>query len=420
MKKLHALSKPVSKSVRIPGSKSATNRALVMAALSDREVRLKNYLTCDDTEAMIHCLKEIGFSISQFSDYIVVGGDITSIDSSIRILHPRLSGTTMRFLTAMSVLLPGKTTLVGSEGLNKRPIRDLIESIKQIGAEVMYEKIDGFPPITITSPSVLMHSTTLQGSVSSQYCSALLMVAPLLNGFTLDIVGAQISKSYIDITLEMMNEWGVQVENHDYKRYDIPGNQKYKLDEYTIEGDYSSACYFAAIAALTHSSISLSNLKVDSTQGDRFFFEILKQMGNEISYINNQIIVKGRGVKPLNVDMEMCPDQAQTLAVLAAFAQGKTVMTGVRSLRVKETERVKAVQSELAKMNIKTESPDDDTLIVFGGNPSPAAIDTWGDHRMAMSFAVAGTKLNGMNINHPEVVNKTFPEFWHTFELLYV
>ena len=185
---------------------------------------------------------------------------------------------------------------------------------------------------------------------------------------------------------------------------------------YTIEGDYSAAAYFFAIAALTHSTITVQILNPRSVQGDRLFLDVLKEMGNTVIYGKNGVTLRGSGVKPLpKVDMLRMPDQAQTLAVLTAFAEGKTTLTGIRSLRVKETERVRALQTELKKMGIKTESTQD-TLTIYGGNPKPAIIDTYNDHRMAMSFAVAGAKLSGIKINNPEVVNKTFPQFWDVLQ----
>ena len=200
-----------------------------------------------------------------------------------------------------------------------------------------------------------------------------------------------------------------------YKEYQMPEGQKYNIKEYSVEGDYSGAGYFAAIAVLTQSKITLKNLNPQSIQGDKEFLEFLKQMGNKIIFGDNEVTVIGKCVKPIKINMKNCPDQAQTLAVLAAFAKGITLIKGVRSLRVKETERVKALEQELAKMGIKTKSSVD-TLTIYGGNPKAARIDTYGDHRMAMSFAVAGTKLKGMEINNPEVVSKTFPDFWEKIE----
>jgi len=398
--------------ISMQGSKSYTNRALIMAALTKGPVALTNYLESGDTAAMINCLKTLGIRIKKEKNTLAVENDISSVKDRSYELNANLSGTTIRFILALSCIVPGVKKIFGEAGLNKRPIKDLILGLKQLGAKIEYENREGFPPIIVKSNKLQNGEVYLSGEVSSQFISALLMVAPVTHGLTINVKGNQISKSYIDITISMMRDWGVKVENHDYKKYYVSANQKYKMKSYVIEGDYSAAGYFAAIAALTGSRITIRNLNTKSVQGDRKFFTILEKMGNKINYRVNEIIIEGKGVKPVAVNMELCPDQAQTLAVLAAFAKGKTVMNGVRSLRVKETERIKALQKELGKMKIKTESPNNDTLIIYGGNPKPAEIETYNDHRMAMSFAVAGTILDGMVIKNPEVVNKTFPEFW--------
>lgn len=405
-------------SVLIPGSKSYTNRALIMAALTPHQVIIRNPLESDDTEAMMSCLSELGIRIEKKFQEIHVLGDIRDVKKKEYVLNARISGTTIRFITALAALVPGTKRIEGLEGLNKRPIGVLVDGLKQLGADIEYLGHNGFPPYIIRSSGFSHTHTTLHGDVSSQYFSALLMIAPYVNGLTIDVEGNQISKSYIDMTIEMMREWGVTVENQNYQRYTVPSKQTYCMKEYVVEGDYSGAGYFFAIAALNKTTLTLQNLNPHSAQGDRQFVKILEKMGNKIDYIENAVRIEGCGVKPLTVDMEQCPDQAQTLAVLAAFAEGKTTMTGVRSLRVKETERVKAVQNELGKMGIKTESPNEDTLIIYGGNPRPASIDTYGDHRMAMSFAVAGSKLSGIQIRNPQVVEKTFPTFWQTLETI--
>lgn len=422
---LHPLPQPITAEVAIPGSKSYTNRALIMAAMTAHPVTIFNPLFSDDTVAMINCLTSLGIKMNVLADRIEVIGSVQDIsperDKEIH-LNANLSGTTIRFISAMACFIPGTKIIRGEEGLNKRPVKELVKGLQQLGAQIEYTAQEGYPPVKITSAGFTAHTTTLNGDVSSQYFSALFMIAPLLqHDLVIKVEGNQISQSYIDMTIGMMNDWGIIVENHDYKQYIIKAGQQYHLKEYVVEGDYSGAGYFFAIAALTRSTITLKNLNPYSKQGDLQFAKILEMMGNELIPGHNEMKIIGKGITPIAIDMEQCPDQAQTLAVLAAFAPGVTTMTGVRSLRVKETERVKATQQELQKMGIKTESPDDDTLIIYGGSPQPAAIDTYGDHRMAMAFAVAGSKMNGIVINNPEVVNKTFPNYWEllrTFGIL--
>src|SRR3990167_10190254 len=344
--------------ISMPGSKSYTNRALIMAALTEGSIALVNYLESDDTFAMIECLKKLGIRIKKEKNTLIVENNISNIQENNYELNANLSGTTIRFILAMSCIVPGVKKIFGQEGLNKRPIKDLVLALTTAGAEIKYENNYGFPPVIVAS-SFLPHGDILiDGRVSSQFLSALLMIAPKIGGVSINVLGDQISKSYIDVTISMMRDWGVKVENYDYKKYVIPSNQKYKMNKYVIEGDYSAAGYFAAIATLTKSKIIIKNLNPNSAQGDRQFLTILEKMGNKISYGENKVTIEGTGIKPVKADMEFCPDQAQTLAVLAAFANGKTILTGIRSLRIKETERVKALQKELGKMKIKTESPN--------------------------------------------------------------
>jgi 3-phosphoshikimate 1-carboxyvinyltransferase len=237
------------------------------------------------------------------------------------------------------------------------------------------------------------------------------MIAPLIGDLVIEVPGETISKPYVDMTLDIMEQFGVSVTRQDYQKYTVAGSQNYQTSEYRVEGDVSSASYFFAIAALTESTITVTNLNPRSKQADMAFLKILASMGNQVRYGENEITVAGTGLRPLSVDMQDCPDQAMTLAVLAAFADGVTTISGVQSLRVKETERVVAVQQELRKMGVQTTATND-TLVIHGGKPKAASISTYGDHRLAMSFAVAGTKIAGMEIEDPDVVAKTFPEFW--------
>lgn len=397
--------------VLIPPSKSLTNRALVIASLIKGEVRIKKPLESGDTRAMIDCLQELGIKIEETDEEIRVIGNIGDIKQKEYRLNAKLSGTTIRFLLALSCVIPGRKIISGDESLNKRPIGELAGALKDLGAEIEYLEKSGYPPLLVKSEKLTTNKTLLHGDISSQFFSSLMMIAPVMGGLEIDVIGKQISRPYIDMTIDLMNYFGVEVKNEDYKKYIIEPGQEYLKRDYEVEGDYSSAGYFLAIAALKKSTLTLKNLNKNSKQADRNFLEIIEKLGSTINIAGNNLVILGRGVKPLNIDMENCPDQVQTLAVLLAFAKGKSTITGVRSLRIKETERVLALQSELLKMGIKTESTYD-SLTIYGGDPKPAEIDTYNDHRMAMSFAVAGSVLDGMVIKNPEVVSKTFPEFW--------
>lgn len=413
--KIIPLQKSINAEIEIPGSKSYTNRALLLAALTKNPVKIINPLFSDDTITMIDCLKELGIKIKFGKNFINVIGSISDIKNKDYLLNAKLSGTTIRFLLALSCIIPGIKNLNCEGGLRKRPIKELIEALRELGAEIEYLENEGYPPLKINSSELKQNKATINGEISSQFISTLLMIGPKIGGLELTIAGNLISKSYVDMTVDVMEKFGIKVKNLSYKKFIINPKQEYNCKEYLVEGDFSSATYFFALAALTKSELTLKNLNSKSKQADLKFLNILEKMGNEIIYGDDEIMVNGKGVKAVKVDMQSFPDSAQTLAILAAFAKGVTKISGVKSLRVKETERVRALENELGKMGIKTSSTED-SLTIYGGDPKPAEIETYGDHRMAMSFATIGTKLPGMVINNPEVVTKTFPEFWEKLE----
>jgi len=408
---LSPLKIPATKTIEIPGSKSYTNRALLMAALTDSPVTLKNPLFSDDTKAMIDCLNQIGITTTIKKNEIIVEGSIKDVKENNFALNTNLAATVIRFLLPLLCIIPGTKTLTGEDGLNQRPIGELVNGLRQLGAEIEYLGKEGFPPLKINSSKLDSKAVTLNGDVSSQFFSALFMIAPIIGGLTITVEGQQISKPYIDMTIDSLKHFGIIVKNNSYETYHIASGQKYTCETYAIEGDFSSAGYFFAIAALTKSTFILKNLNPNSLQADKKILPVLEGMGNKINYSEDEITIVGGDVKPITIDMIDFPDQAQTLAVLTAFADGKSILTGLHSLHVKETDRLKATVNELQKMKIKTEATND-TLTVYGNTPEAAAIDTYGDQRTAMSFAVAGAKIQGMIINDPDVVNKTFPKFW--------
>lgn len=409
---------PIVTSIAIPASKSYTNRALVLGALTKGAVTLKNPLYSDDTEAMIHCLRTLGLRVETSPEKVVVVDDISSIQNRKYELFARDSGTTMRFLLALLCIAPGTHVLKGNKRLNERPIKGLVDALRSLGANIEYVESPEQPPLRILSSSLVRGgSVTIDASTSSQLLSALLMIAPMLGGVEINIHEHLISKPYVDMTIRQMRLAGVEVIEMERRGYRVPQGQSYQQHLYDIEGDFSSAAYFFAMAALTQSTVTLQNLNPISAQADRQFLAILEKMGNEVVIDSRGITIIGRHILPQSLNMEGCPDQVQTMAVLAAFAPGTTTITGIRSLRFKETDRVHALKIELGKMGIKVEDTQN-TLAIYGGNPRSATIDTYGDHRMAMAFAVAGTKLPGMMIRDPDVVNKTFPTFWSTLGAL--
>ena len=413
--KLIPLNQPVSATIEIPGSKSYTNRALFMAALTKNSVAIKNPLFSDDTKAMINCLNKLGIKTIVKQNEIVVVGSWKDVQERKYELDANLSANVIRFLLPLLCIVPGEKILQGKEGLNKRPIGELVNGLKQLGASIQYLEKEGFPPLKITSSILQTKSVSLKGDISSQYFSALFMIAPILGELTIKVEGKQISKPYIDMTIASMKQFGITVENKNYQTYYIASGQKYNCETYTVEGDFSSAGYFFAIAALTKSTFTLNNLNPDSLQADKKLLPVLEKMGNEITFQKDSITFVGNEIKPVSIDMIDFPDQAQTLAVLVAFAQGASKLSGLESLHVKETDRLKATEKELNKMKIKTQSTYD-TVTIEGGKPVAAEIETYGDQRMAMAFAVAGAKISDVLINDPDVVNKTFPQFWKKLE----
>lgn len=407
------------KSLIIPPSRSYTNRALLLAALCGTKVKILNPLQSDDTKAMVDCLKALGIKVKEGRNYLEVEGNLQNIADRAYKLNTNLSGTTMRFLLAVSAVIPGTKILRGKAGLNKRPIGELAQALKELGANIEYLNKKGFPPVKVSAGKLLSHEVGIKGTIASQFISAILMISPLLDGLTIKVTGEQVAKPYIDMTLEVMKHFGVKVINNGYKSYIIKAGQKYRAKDYSVEGDFSSAGYFMAAAALTNAKITLENINSKTKQPDIELISILKQMGNSISFKGHQVTIEGRGAKAVKVDMTGCPDQIQTVAVLAAFAQGKSVISGISNLRLKETDRVFAITEELKKMGIKAVATKS-TLTIYGGDPKPAKIKTYGDHRMAMSFAVAKARMQEVVIENPEVVSKTYPNFWADWKKMYV
>lgn len=383
--------------------------------MTTQTVKITSPLFSDDTRAMLDCLRTLGISTNTGQDFIEVNGDINDVADNDHELNADLSGTTMRFLLALSSVLPGRQTLRGQKRLEERPIGDLVDALRQLGADISYLGQEGYPPVLISSSKLTADTVKLGGGQSSQYLSALLMIAPLIGDLTIEITGELISKPFASMTIGIMREFGVEATNKDYRTYHIAAGQRYKRAEYAIEADASSASYLFAIAALTGSTLTVGNIEADSQQADMKFLGMLEALGADVSSDRHDVTVAGRNLRPVHVNMSDCPDQAQTLAVLAAFADGVTTIDGIKSLRIKETERVRALDQELAKMGIQTSSTPD-SLTIHGGRPRAASVATYNDHRMAMAFAVAGTKLPGMSIQDPGVVSKTFPGFWQKLE----
>jgi 3-phosphoshikimate 1-carboxyvinyltransferase len=408
----------VNATLTLPGSKSYTHRALMAAALAAGESVLTNALAAEDTELTAKALTQLGAAIDWQGTTIRVTGRGGRWLPAALPIYLGNSGTSMRFLTALAALGEGEYLLTGTERLCQRPLGELLAALGEIGVRAASEKSDGCPPVRVTG-GLSGGRAQLSGSISSQYLSALLFIGPLAPaGLKIDITGELVSRPYVDLTLEVLGNFGISYYRKGYRYFELPGGQSYRPREYEIEADASSASYFWAAAALTGGRVSITNLSLESSQGDAAFPQVLARMGCAIESTPEGLTVRGGTLRGVTVDMATMPDLVPTLAVLAAFAAGDTVMTGVAHLRHKESDRLQAVATELGKLGIEARETADG-LVIRGGTPQGAVIHTYNDHRIAMSFAVAGLKAPGMVITDPDCVAKSFPDFWEYFDRLY-
>jgi 3-phosphoshikimate 1-carboxyvinyltransferase len=407
----------VQATLTLPGSKSYTHRALMAAALAAGASVLTNALAAEDTELTAQALTQLGAGIDWRGTTIRVTGRAGRWRPVLLPIYLGNSGTSMRFLTALAALGEGQYRLTGTERLCQRPLGELLEALRQAGVQAVSERGDGCPPVRVTG-GLAGGKAQLSGAISSQYLSALLFIGPLApKGLEIEITGELVSRPYVDLTLEVLGNFGLSYYREGYRYFQLPGGQSYLPREYEIEADASSASYFWAAAALTGGRVTITNLSLESSQGDAAFPEVLGRMGCAIESTPAGLTVRGGPLQGVTVDMATMPDLVPTLAVLAAFAAGDTVITGVAHLRHKESDRLAAVAAELGKLGIEARESADG-LVIRGGAPKGAVIHTYNDHRIAMSFAVAGLKIPGVVITDPDCVGKSFPEFWEFFHRL--
>ncbi len=426
----------------VPSSKSYTNRALLLAALAKGKSVIYNPLLSDDTVVMIETLKRLGVGVQKNSSSIIIEGVGGKFGKINRPLYLGNAGTAVRFLTAALASQANEYTITGNERMQMRPIADLTDALDGWGVEVKFLNENGCPPLTICGP-LEGETTSVVGSISSQYISALLMIAPYANApAVIRVQGKLTSPPYIKMTLDTIKTFGGYIQNINNKKFKTDPHI-YKGTEYFVEGDASSASYPLAIAALNCGSAEIINVPADSAQADLAFIKILKKMGcivNKTKYenssseqkslplnakstpnsskninINEYYRIEGPSkLKPLGkIDLNKMPDAAMTVAILCAFADGKSILTGLGNLKVKETDRITALKNELRKIgaNVKTGK----TYIEIDGDPTGlhgAEIETYDDHRMAMCFTVAGTKISDIIIKDPDCVKKTYPNFF--------
>lgn len=407
--------------VNVPGSKSVTNRALILSAYSHGEVVLNNVLFSDDTVYMIEALNTLGIKVEEdrFTKKVFVR-DIPTEPLRGKCFIGN-AGTAMRFLTSFISAKGGNVELTGVERMKNRPIGELVNILRNLGVKIDYLENEGFPPIFINSSGLKGGKIKIKGDISSQFISSILLSAPYADtDIYLEIEGDLISKPYIDITVAMMEEFGVKTENYDYRNFYVRAGQTYKRsEEYTVESDCSSASYFFGAAAIANGDITVDNINPDSLQGDIRFIDILERMGAKVERGSNYVRVVGSTLKGISVDMNDISDVAPTLAVVALFAEGPTEIKNVANMRIKETDRIKALREQLIKLGATVEEKEDGLIIYPSNNYQSADIDTYNDHRMAMSFTMAGLKIPGIRIKDPGCVSKTFPNFYNEFGKIY-
>jgi 3-phosphoshikimate 1-carboxyvinyltransferase len=407
--------------VRMPGSKSYTQRAMVLAALAEGESRLRDALIAEDTVLLAEALSALGAGIRREGTDLLVTGTAGKIGRPARAIQLGNNGTAMRLLAGVASLAQGAIDLTGGKRLCERPMKPLLDALRDLGVSSWTEDGLGYPPVRILGGGLKGGRAVLRNIGSSQYISALLIAAPFAaSDVTLVLEGQIPSLPYVALTIETMGAFGVRVLEEGPARYVVPCGQRYRGREYRIEGDASSASYFFAAAALLAGRIRVEHIDASTRQGDIRFLEILERLGARIERGKDHVTVAG-GRMPsgeMTFDMGAMPDMVPTLAVLAALRPGKTSIRNVAHLRLKESDRLAVLARELGKTGIEARELADG-LTITGGRPQGAPIETYNDHRIAMAFAVLGLAVPGMAIAGEGCVGKSFPGFWETFKGLY-
>jgi 3-phosphoshikimate 1-carboxyvinyltransferase len=416
--------------VRLPGSKSISNRTLLLAALADGTTRIMDLLASDDTHVMLMALQNLGVKWQQDGDsqnshnYIVHGAQ-----GMFPVHHADLfmgnAGTAIRPLTAALAAMGGDYALHGVSRMHERPIGDLVDALNAVGARIEYTGVAGYPPLHIQRGLIDARRMQVRGNVSSQFLTALLMAAPLMakeHAVTIDVTGDLISKPYIEITLNLMRRFGLAVERDGWQSFTVQAGQRYiSPGSIHVEGDASSASYFLAAGAIAGGPVRVEGVGRDSIQGDVRFVEALQKMGATVTMGDNWIEAQSNGVlKAIDADFNHIPDAAMTIAVAALYADGPSMLRNIGSWRVKETDRIAAMATELRKLGATVEEGADYLHVTPPAEIQAAAIDTYDDHRMAMCFSLASLdgaarRGNTVRINDPKCVAKTFPDYFDAF-----
>jgi len=405
--------------IKLPGSKSITNRVLLMAALGTGVTKLIDPLRSEDTDQMINALIKLGVSVEEVNNdkkIIEIKGAEHNFPNKNTNLFLGNSGTTFRPLAAVLAMMRGDYYLSGIERMHERPIKDLVDALEQMGSSIRYEQNHGYPPITINNSSIeISEPIQIKGDISSQYLTALLIAGPISNNeFNIEVIGDLISKPYIDITLKLLTKFNIFYNNDNWRLFSLKKDSIYRNPtKIFVEGDASSASYFFAAASLA-GSIEIKGINKDSIQGDLKFLDIISKMGAKIEYKSDSIQVsKASNLKGLEIDCIEIPDAAMTLAIMAVFADKPTKLKNIGSWRVKETDRILAMDNELTKMGVEV-STTHDSMTIFPQKQlnDNISIKTYNDHRIAMCFSLFCLKNLNITIQDPNCVNKTYPDYF--------
>ena len=412
----------VARKITAPPSKSYTHRVIILASLAQGQSVIRNCLLADDTLYTLKACQLLGAKTNLKKNKLeVIGtnGNLKVNPQKNKIFMGN-SGTTMRLMTSVVALAKEEVILTGDKRLQERPMSDLIVALKNLGIKVESINKNGCPPIKVKGEDLNGGEVKISGKISSQFISSLLLVSPFAKkDITIKIIDKLKSKPYVDITCNMMKKFGVQVKNNHYQEFLIKTGQRYKAQKCQVEGDYSSASYFFAAAAICPSKITVKGLNINSAQGDKYFLNLLTKMGCSVRKKKKEITVIGKeNLKSIKVDMRDYPDIVQSLSIVASCAKGKTTIKNIGHLRYKETDRIRATATELEKMNIKVKTTKD-SITIDGGQPKGATIETYNDHRMALSFAILGLKAKGGTIiKNAQVISKSYPNFFKDLKKL--
>ncbi len=412
----------VDAALSVPGSKSLTHRALIVAALARGKSRIQGCLSCEDTEYTLGCLKQMGVSVSGGPGYLDVAGmgGKWPDTRSVRRVFLGNSGTSMRLLLSVFALFRGEYLLDGTPRMRQRPVAALVAALNRLGADARCVDGTGCPPVLIRAGGLEGGKVRVSGEESSQYVSSLLLSAPFARtDVEIVVTGKAVSTPYVDMTLDVMRAFGVSVSREGHRYFRVPAGRGYEGRPYIVEADVSNAAYFWAAAAVTGGRVTIEGIAPFSTrQGDIGFLEILEKMGCRIEKGPSSVTVHGGPLKGIDADMGDMPDLVPTLAAIALFAEGKTVVRNVPHLRYKESDRLGDLCREWSRLGAGA-AETADGLVIHGGAPLHEAIlDPHDDHRLAMSLAVAGLRVPGLRIRNEACVNKSFPFFWELWDAL--